>query len=59
MVNAKVLGLNSAVRINGVLATVSAISNTHLTLKSRKETAEVLFKDVNRMIDDKSLVVVR
>jgi|TARA_B110001454_G_C12418369_1_gene308230 hypothetical protein len=53
----KILGLNSTVTINGVSAKVTGIQSKTITVTGSKDTLKLSLRKVNKMIDDKILVI--
>ena len=53
----KILGIGSRVEINGVPAKVTGIQSKTITVTGSKDTLKLSLRKVNKMINDKILVI--
>ena len=53
----KILGIGSRVEVNGVPAKVTGIQSKTITLTGSKDTLKLSLRKVNKMINDKILVI--
>tara|TARA_B100000953_G_scaffold275735_1_gene249370 strand:+ start:265 stop:432 length:168 start_codon:yes stop_codon:yes gene_type:complete len=53
----KILGIGSRVEINGVSAKVTGIQSKTITVTGSKDTLKLSLRKVNKMINDKILVI--